>query len=200
VKCNRNIIVGVSLRVFEVIAAITGQGLICARDVMGKTVGYLHSVNRKVIKMEYEEIKNRLAPCGLHCGKCFAFSDGDIVESSRQLKASLGNFDVYAERFVELLDQPVFKKYPAFKEMLDLFSMAGCSGCRKENCKLFKNCKVRSCSEQKGVDFCFQCSDFPCGNTGFDEHLNRRSVAINRQMAQIGIEKYYDEIKDEPRY
>jgi hypothetical protein len=150
--------------------------------------------------MEYEQIKKRLAPCGLHCGNCFAFKGGDIVESSRQLRNSLGNFDVYAERFAELLDKPVFKKYPEFKEMLEYFSVADCSGCRNERCKLFKNCKVRSCSEQKGVDFCFQCPDFPCGNTGFDEHLNERSVKINRRMEEIGVGEYYREIKDKPRY
>lgn len=150
--------------------------------------------------MEYEQIKTRLAPCGLHCGKCFAFKDGEISESSRKLRESLGNFDVYAQRFVELLDNPVFEKYPAFREMLECFSDADCSGCRNERCKLFKSCKVRSCSESKGVDFCFQCSDFPCGDTGFDNHLNDRSVKINRLMAKIGVEAYYDETKDKPRY
>lgn len=150
--------------------------------------------------MEYDLIRNRLAPCGLHCGKCFAFKDGDIVKNSIQLRKALGNFDVYAERFVELLQEPVFKKYAEFREMLEFFSGTTCSGCRKEKCKLFKNCKVRLCAEQKGVDFCFHCPDFPCGNTGFDEHLNERSVKINRQMARIGVESYYDSIKDQPRY
>jgi hypothetical protein len=150
--------------------------------------------------MEYEQIKNRLAPCGIHCGKCFAFKDGDIGKNSRELKKSLGNFDVYAERFVELLEKPVFKKYPEFKEMLEYFSLAECAGCRNERCKLFKICNVRLCSERKGVDFCFQCPDFPCEGTGFDDHLYERSVKINRKMAQIGVEKYYDEIKDKPRY
>lgn len=150
--------------------------------------------------MEYEFIKSRLAPCGLHCGKCFAFKDGDITKTSDQLKNLLGNFNVYAERFVELLGNPVFSKYPQFKELLEYFSEGECSGCRNERCKLFKNCKVRECSEEKGVDFCFQCSDFPCGNTGFDKHLNDRSVTINQRMAEIGVEQYYIEIKEKPRY
>jgi len=150
--------------------------------------------------MDYQQIKDRLSPCGINCGKCFAYKEGDIVDSSRKLKNSLGNFDVYAERFVELLDKPVFNKYKDFKEMLEYFSSAECSGCRNEKCKLFKNCKVRSCSETKGVDFCFQCPDFPCDNTGFDKHLQERSVRINRRMAEIGVEKYFEEIKDKPRY
>ena len=150
--------------------------------------------------MDYKNIKERLAPCGLHCGKCFAFKDGDIVKNSRALKRDLGEFSIYAQRFVDVLDEPVFKKYEGFKEMLDYFADAECSGCRNENCKIFKNCKVRLCSEEKGVDFCFECADFPCNNTGFDTHLNNRYISINMRMKKIGIEEYYEEIKDHPRY
>ena len=83
-------------------------------------------------KADSEFIKGRIAPCGLHCGKCFAFADGDISYHSNELKRSLGNFDVYAQRFVAMLDEPVFAKYPDFKEFLDHLSVATCQGCRKE--------------------------------------------------------------------
>jgi hypothetical protein len=151
-------------------------------------------------KMNYEYIKSRLAPCGLHCGKCFAFSEGDICRLSNELKYSLGNFGVFAERFVNMLDESLFLKYPDFNEMLALFSKGKCKGCRKEKCVIFKTCKVRGCSEKKGVDFCFECSDFPCNDTGFDEHLQKRWLTINRKMKENGVESYYEEIKDMPRY
>jgi len=61
-----------------------------------------------VTNMDYELIKSRLSPCEFHCGKCFAFVDGEIALLSKKLKHSLGNFDVYAERFVSLLDEPAF--------------------------------------------------------------------------------------------
>ena len=83
-------------------------------------------------KADSEFIKGRIAPCGLHCGKCFAFADGDISYHSNELKRSLGNFDVYAQRFVAMLDEPVFAKYPDFREFLDHLSVATCQGCRKE--------------------------------------------------------------------
>lgn len=150
--------------------------------------------------MDYELIKNRLGPCGLHCGKCFAFVDGDIKNFSNKLKDSLGDFSVYANRFVDLIDEPVFKKYADFSELLTYFASVDCAGCRKEKCKIFKGCKVRDCHEKQNVDFCFQCSDFPCDHTGFDQHLHKRSVDINRRMKEIGIENYYNEIKDKPRY
>ena len=150
--------------------------------------------------MNDDKMKERIAPCGLHCGKCFAFSGGTISKSSRELNNALGQFDIYARRFAELLDAPVFGKYPAFKEMLDYFSGVECSGCRKETCQLFSRCNVRDCSREKGVDFCYQCSGFPCHKTGFDEHLHQRSIAINRRIQSEGLEKYYNEIKDQPRY
>lgn len=149
---------------------------------------------------QYEFIKKRLAPCGLHCGKCFAFTEGDICNQSSRLKESFGNFDVYAERFTELLGEPIFLKYPDFKEFIGYFSSGHCKGCRSERCKLFKSCKVRVCSEAKNVDFCFQCNEFPCAKTGFDEHLYKRHVNINNRMKKIGVEMYYEEVKDLSRY
>ncbi len=150
--------------------------------------------------MNSNDILNRLAPCGLHCGKCFAFIDGDIKKSSRQLKESLGNFENYAKRFVDLLEEPVFTKYPDFKELLDYFTTVECKGCRNEKCLLFKDCKIRECHQSKEVDYCFQCNEFPCNHTGFDQHLYKRFVEINQRMKVVGVEQYYKEIKDKPRY
>ena len=62
-----------------------------------------------------EIIKKHIAPCGLHCGGCFAFNGGNIQKHSTELIKSLGNFDVYAQRFVTMLDEPVFENYQSFK-------------------------------------------------------------------------------------
>ncbi|MCK5168436.1 MAG: DUF3795 domain-containing protein [Bacteroidales bacterium] len=150
--------------------------------------------------MNYNKVLNNLGPCGLNCSKCFAFKDGEIKHLSSELKNCLGNFDVYAERFIELLNQPVFKKYPNFKLMLDHFSKSECKGCRNDDCKLFQDCNVKQCSKDHSVDFCFQCTEFPCKKHGFDVHLENRWININNRMKEIGIENYFDEIKDLSRY
>lgn len=150
--------------------------------------------------MTYSEILNQLGPCGLNCSKCFAFVDGKINKLSAELKGNLGNFDVYAERFVDLLDAPVFKKYPDFKEILNHFSNTKCKGCRNDECKLFTACKVKQCSKNHSVDFCYQCIEFPCHKNGFDEHLEKRWLTIQNKMKELGVEEYYNEIKDLPRY
>jgi hypothetical protein len=147
-----------------------------------------------------DEITGNIAPCGLHCGKCFAYSNGEIHKNSIELKNALGNFDVYARRFETLLEEPAFKRYPDFKEFLAYLTTTQCKGCRKELCRLFKDCRVRDCHKNKNVDFCYLCSDFPCSSTGFDDHLYKRFVDINLKIREIGIENYYDEVKNKSRY
>lgn len=154
----------------------------------------------KEASMTYEAILDALGPCGLSCEKCFAHADGDIRRHSLELREKLGNFGPFAKRFETLLDAPVFAKYPDFRAMLELFAFENCQGCRNENCKLFKGCGVRGCHQEKGVDFCYQCGEFPCQDTNFDENLQKRWTELNLRIRETGVEKYYEETKDTPRY
>ncbi|MCP4023082.1 MAG: DUF3795 domain-containing protein [Desulfobacteraceae bacterium] len=147
-----------------------------------------------------QQILEAIAPCGLSCKKCFAHIDGDIRKFSRQLNKKLGNFDIYARRFETMVGDPIFKKYPDFKEMLDYFASDNCRGCRHEQCKLLKTCGVRACHQEKNLDYCYECEDFPCQKTGFDDHLFKRWVKMNQRIREVGIETYYEETKDTPRY
>ena len=147
--------------------------------------------------MKYDDITKFLAPCGLNCGKCQAYSEGEIKKNAAELKRLLGSFDRYAERFSNFL--PVFKNYPAFKVLLNQFSEANCKGCRQGDCK-YPHCGVAPCYKQKGVDFCFQCGEFPCDKTNFDPNLYKRWLATNQRMKEVGIEAYFEETKGQPRY
>ena len=147
--------------------------------------------------MEYKDILDSVAPCGLSCGKCFAYTRGGIASHSQELQKLLGNFDAYAERFSTFL--PEFENYPSFKKMLAYFAQPDCKGCRQGTCK-YPNCGVVECHKEKGVDFCFQCDEFPCDKTNFDPHLKRRWIQMNNRMKQIGVQGYYEETKDLCRY
>ncbi len=146
-----------------------------------------------------EQILESLSPCGISCEKCFAHINGDIRKHSLMLKEKLGNFAIYAQRFSTMVD-PIFEKYADFKVMLDYFASENCSGCRNEQCKLYKGCGVRACHQEKKLDYCFECQDFPCDKTGFDSHLQARWVKLNERIRKVGIEQYYEESKDKPRY
>jgi len=145
-------------------------------------------------------IKETIAPCGLCCETCFAHVNGDIRKLSIQLKEKLGNFHINAKRFETLLEEPIFEKYADFKEMLDYLAAENCHGCRNEQCKLFKNCGVRPCHQKKEVDFCFQCEEFPCNRTNFDDSLYKSWVAINEIIKKKGIEAYCEGARKRPRY
>ena len=67
-----------------------------------------------------EIIKKHIAPYGLHCGGCFAFNGGNIQKHSTELIKSLGNFDVYAQRFVTMR-RTSLRKLPEFQNDAALF-------------------------------------------------------------------------------
>jgi hypothetical protein len=147
--------------------------------------------------MKSEDILKRLAPCGLDCGKCAGYADGEISEHSLKLQQLLGNFERYAAKFSRFL--PVFENYPQFREMLQHFCQASCAGCRNGS-GANPNCGVIACYRGKGVDFCFQCDEFPCDKTGFDPDLRERWIRMNTRMREVGIEEYFRETRDLPRY
>jgi len=147
--------------------------------------------------MNYNEILHILAPCGLNCRKCMANAEGDIRHHSIRLRELLGSFDSYAQRFSRFW--PVFENYRQFKAMLEHFTAGECRGCRHGDCK-YPDCGVAKCYRDKGVDFCFQCDEFPCDKTNFDENLKARWLAMNSRMKKIGVETYFEEIKNIPRY
>ena len=150
--------------------------------------------------MDKNDILKKIAPCGLSCETCFAFRDGPVQRYSRLLSESLGNFAARAPRMAKLLDEPVFNVYPYFKLQLDYFSEVDCAGCRQDNCRLYKACLVRSCAASHHVDFCYECTNFPCNDTGFDEDLTLRWKHNNYRLKELGAEAYYDATKNSHRY
>jgi len=51
-----------------------------------------------------------------------------------------------------------------------------CSGCKARACKSGCNCSVYKCATAKGLDGCYQCDEFPCGE---DMHSKVRNRAFN---------------------
>jgi hypothetical protein len=147
--------------------------------------------------MKHEDILRELAPCGLSCRKCVAFGEGDVKKTAEEMQRLLGSFEKYAERFSAV--NPVFKNYPAFKEMLAFFTQASCPGCRTGR-RGHPQCGAKTCPRPKGVDFCGQCKAFPCNKMDFDPNLKQRWLDINMRIKQTGAEQYYKESKDLPRY
>jgi len=147
---------------------------------------------------EADFVKARLAPCGLVCGNCAAFAGGPVQRLSSGLKAQLGdNFAQYAARFEGM--NPVFAHYAGFAELLDFLASGSCAGCREQGC-LFQACKVAGCVREQGVDYCFECGEFPCDRHGFPERLATLWRRNNGKMQETGPTEWFRLCKDKPRY
>lgn len=92
--------------------------------------------------MDKKNYRELTAPCGRDCFNCPLY----LAQSDEKLK------HYFAKKYgMNPADVP-------------------CSGCReiKGDCNLFKalgfegGCKIYSCVEKKGVEFCYECEDFPC--------------------------------------
>jgi len=85
--------------------------------------------------METERL-NLVAPCGIDCGNCELYT----CRNDARLFSAL-----------------ILRGIPADK--------IPCDGCRSidGNCPVIEGqCETHNCVEAKKVEYCFECSDFPC--------------------------------------
>lgn len=85
------------------------------------------------------DYKQMTPPCGLDCFNCPMY----LAKDDDQLKNAL------AKRLNISPDRLVCNGCRNHKGMLPLLNMT-------------KPCKVYECTEKKGIQFCFECNDFPC--------------------------------------
>ncbi len=77
------------------------------------------------------------APCGLPCFECYLYLANDNAEIKAMVMKELGISE----------------------------DKAVCKGCRDENGKcahLAVDCRVYPCAQEKGLQLCCDCTDFPC--------------------------------------
>jgi hypothetical protein len=141
--------------------------------------------------MDRDTLLKRLAPCGLVCHTCAGAKDGLVEQHGRALRELLEGFDSYAAKFSAHEER--LKKYPAFREVLELICEARCEGCRAGTCK-FPGCEIAPCAKEKGHDFCFQCESFPCDEADFEPLLKTRWLEANMRMKEVGAKRYLEEV------
>jgi hypothetical protein len=148
-------------------------------------------------RITYQDVVDRLAPCGIDCERCVRYEKGRIKGLATDLAAALEGFANMAAASADRV--PALRDYDRFAEILGFFSGADCKGCRASGCPL-PFCAARDCFREKAVDFCFQCDEYPCERNQYPEMMVRRWRAINDRMAEVGPEEYYRESLENPRY
>lgn len=76
-----------------------------------------------------------IAPCGIDCANCELFEENGMTE--------------VWERVARYTGKPA--------------DQVKCIGCRSAGgCSIHEDCKTLDCVNTKGLDYCFECEDFPC--------------------------------------
>ena len=145
----------------------------------------------------YQETLGRLAPCGIDCHRCVMCADGVVQRAAADLSEAVRGFEGMAARMADRV--PALAAYDRFKDVLDLFAEAGCTGCRAGGSTL-TFCAARSCFKEQGVDYCFQCVLYPCDRNDYPEMFAARWRAANDRMREVGVEQFYVESLQKSRY
>jgi hypothetical protein len=69
---------------------------------------------------------------------------------------------------------------------------ATCAGCRNEGCEDKEWCKNFNCCRQKGLNGCWECSEFPCRG-GMLDKMRIRTFA--RFIKQYGVPKLMERLE-----
>jgi len=148
-------------------------------------------------QVTYEQVVERLAPCGIDCERCVMCSRGRVKNLSTDLAEALEGFQNMAPRVADRF--PVLQHYDRFMEILGLLAGASCAGCR-DGGGVLPFCAARTCFREQGVDFCYQCAEYPCQRNDYPENLVQRWRTCNDRMREVGVERYCEESLEKPRY
>jgi len=147
--------------------------------------------------LQYADIVERLAPCGLDCDRCVMYVGGRVKNLAVGLAKALEGFELMAPRVADRF--PVLGDYDHFLATLDFFSGPTCTGCRNGGSAL-PFCSARSCFREQEVDFCAQCAEYPCKRNSYPENLPERWRSCNDRIREVGVERFYRESLERPRY
>ncbi len=132
-----------------------------------------------------------VAYCGYYYCRLCGYHSGKLVAAAQQLYDEAKGY-----RSLELIVKS--KNAFDFDEFLKgLVWLAHqdhpCKGCRQGGGWSWRpDCPIRTCCIEKGVDFCYQCSAFPCSTLteGPLQEYMQRFIEANRQIQRIGLKDW----------
>jgi len=123
--------------------------------------------------------------CGLYCRLCSTV--GRIPQQASALRESLekGGWEQFGEFVV-----PGFKEFWAALETLSELGET-CPGCRG-GCGA-PDCGIRRCAQDRGVEVCSACADFPCERIEQFGRAYPHLIADARYQQEVGLETWVQE-------
>lgn len=154
------------------------------------------------------ELLNYVAPCSLLCYTCPAYKDGVISKCASKLCN-------YFEGYYDFNDANLPEKYRSyldeiktFYNKLEKYTKRPCVACRNNPSSgtgCIEGCVIPSCTKEHNVDFCGECSDFPCKKANdFFAKINNTILSDwkngSQRIKEVGIRQYFEEKKDVSHY
>jgi hypothetical protein len=158
--------------------------------------------------MDKQELLHNVAPCSLFCYTCPALKDGAISECAKKLCNYFEGYYDFNDANIPDQYRSWLSEFEAFYKNLSGYTKSQCPGCRNNpspGAGCIEGCIVPNCVKDHGVDFCADCSEFPCKKAK-DFFLTINNVTANDwekgnfRIREIGIENYFNEKKDISHY
>ncbi len=130
--------------------------------------------------MDASTLKDRTAICGIDCFNCDFFHTN--------IDAFFANISPERKRGFEARGMTIEK--------------VRCNGCRHGGCTILEGeCETMACAKEQGVDFCYECKDFPCQKLqplaeGAERYPHNLKVYNLTAIKNRGIEAWAAEVGD----
>lgn len=126
--------------------------------------------------------------CGNYCRTCYWYNNALMNPAKQLLELIKGHSEVAGW---------INYKGGSSKETIKGLEILSKSACAF-NCKGgggWSGCPVRKCCNAKGIDFCFECPDFPCERNWGEksEHADvftADKIKRLQEMKEIGVEEW----------
>jgi hypothetical protein len=120
------------------------------------------------------------------------------ITADKRLAAVCGLFCPACTLFIGTNDDPERLKKMAAHLKVPVEELE-CNGCRSDKRGIFcrNYCKMTKCSIEKGIDFCNECSEYPCAELkAFQAQMPHRIELWKSQerIKEVGYEKWYEEM------
>ena len=152
--------------------------------------------------MDRPGLLKAVAPCSLLCYTCFGYKDGAVSYHAGQLfELHKGWYEGHELAYGDNPSAEQMSKLDSirtFNEMLKGLMNPTCRGCRECSGRgggCIAGCIIPQCTQQHGVEYCGDCSEFPCdrNNAIFPPNVLKKWLEGSSSIRENGIESYFEE-------
>jgi hypothetical protein len=149
----------------------------------------------KVWNLKGEE--RYISVCGRFYCKLCPYHTGSIVDAAKQLlpfAENVGSLRLMADLYGTC-------NYDEFLKGVRWLSSRpkSCAGCRfGGGWSWWRDCPVRDCCIERGLEFCYQCDEFPCDRLTTGSLLKRKKdiIETNEKMRKIPLSDWVKVVKN----